>query len=256
MTEKYQVKVIVKGFQLLEHIFLHGGPIGLEELVRATGLKKTTAHRILRTLQPLDIVVKDAESKMYTLGPKLIALGLSALNSFDLHKAAIPLMKKLRDETGETVNLSILSGNDLLIIERFRSNHLYNLNLSAGSRLPIYCTSQGRAILAFLSPQRREEILRSIDMKPYTAKTITDMSLLLGSLDEIRREGYAVNREEFEIGIIAVAGPILNHAGQAAASLNVSFGIIRHPEPEFVDYVAEKVVATCRQLSFALGYVD
>jgi len=256
MNQQTQVKSITKAFQLLESIFQSGMPIGLEDIVQQTGIKKTTAHRILRTLMASNIVIQDSKAKTYKLGTKLISLGLFALNSFDLHKEALPLMKKLRDENGETVNLSILDGNEILIIERFRSYYLYSMNLTAGSRLPIYCTSQGRSILAFMSRQQQKDIIDAIDLKPLTENTIVDKKLLLETLDEIRLNGYAVNREEFEIGICAVAAPILNHGGEAVASINVSFAIVRHPEPEFLEHLSKKVMEACRQLSFFLGYLD
>jgi DNA-binding IclR family transcriptional regulator len=202
-----------------------------------------------------DIVIQDPNTKTYKLGTKLISLGMSALNSFDLHNEALPLMKKLRDETGETVNLSILDGNEILIIERFRSNHLYSMNLTAGSRLPIYCTSQGRSILAFMGQQQRDDIIDAISLIPLTQKTIVNKKQLLEKLDEIRVKGFAVNREEFEIGICAVAAPVLNHDGEAVASINVSFAIVRHPEPEFMQYLSGKVIDACRQLSLSMGYV-
>ena len=256
MNHKDQIKSIKKALLLWEGIFRHDEPVGLKELIKISGLNKTTAHRLLRTSQALNLVIQDPKTKMYKLGPKLISLGLSALKSFDLHKEAFPLMKKLRDETGETVNLSILDGNDIVIIERLRSNSLFSLNLSVGSRLPAHCTSQGRAILAFLESQRREEILGNLHLNPATSRTILDKARLREELEEVRRKGYAVNREEFEIGIQAVAGPILNHDGEAVASMNVSFAAVRHPQEGFLDHLAEKVTAACRQLSFSLGYED
>jgi IclR family KDG regulon transcriptional repressor len=255
LAEKDKVKTVAKAIQLCEGLSRHKGPVSLKDLIEESGLHKTTTHRLLQTLHELNLVVQDPRTKKYRLGPRFISLGLSALRNFDLHQEALPLMKALRDETGETVNLSILDGNEIMVIERFRSNSLFSMNLSVGSRLPIYCTSQGLAILAFLNPKRREAILKTLRLKPLTPNTILDKERLRARLAEIRQNGYAINYEEFEVGIRAVAGPILNHAGEAVASMNVSFATVRHPEPAFLDSLAQRVVQACQTLSFSLGYL-
>ena len=162
MVQENSVKSLVKATQLLKFISQNEHPPKLSSLARISGLNITTAHRLLKTLIKLGIVVLEEPSKTYKLGPTLIPLGFSALQEFNLHKEALPVMKALRDETGETVNLVVLDGEDVLIIERFRSPSLFSLNLSVGSKLPIHCTSLGRALLAFLNPKHSEEIINSI----------------------------------------------------------------------------------------------
>lgn len=256
MIQRDQIKSISKAIQLCDSILQHEEPVGLKELTESSGLNKTTTHRILRTMLTLDLITQDLNTKKYKLGPKLITLGLSALKNTDLHKEALPLMKKLRDETGETVNLSILDGDEIMTIERLRSAFLYSLNLSIGSRLPLHCTSQGKVILAFLNIKRCEEIINSLKLRLKTPKTIVDKSQFRRELADIRRTGYAINREEFEIGISAAAGPILDHTGEAVAAMNVSYAIVRHPDPEYPVQLSEKVVEACRQLSFSLGWTN
>lgn len=256
MKQEDYVKSVIKAFKLLDCIYEQKEPVRLEELIKMTGFKKATCHRLLQTLLSENLIVKKAGTKLYTLGPKLITLGLSALDRFDLHREALPLMNGLRDITGESVNLSILDGHEILTIERIRSVHLYNMSIGVGSRLPIYCTSQGKAVLSFLSQEKQKEILQKIDLTPMTHKTIRSKTVLRKELAKIRAQGYAVNREEFEVGIGAVAAPILSHSGEAVASLNISFALARHPEPEFISLLVEKVVDSCRQLSFFLGYVE
>jgi len=250
------VKSVIKAFNILDCIYQNKEPVRLEELIKMTGIKKATCHRLLQTLLLQNLVAKEPRTKRYKLGPKLITLGLSALDRFDLHREALPLMNRLRDETGESVNLSILDGHEILTIERIRSVHLYNMSIGVGSRLPVYCTSQGKAILAFLNGDQQSEIIKSINIVPMTDKTIRNKNELLAELKKIRFQGYSVNREEFEIGIGAVAAPILGHSGEAVGSLNVSFALARHPEPEFINLLAEKVIASCKKLSFFLGHIE
>jgi DNA-binding IclR family transcriptional regulator len=255
MQRRNFIKSLGKATEILETIRNNKKPISLEEVSRISELNKTTCFRFLQTMLELDIIVQNGGSKNYKLGPKLISLGLSALNSFDLHREAIPVMRELREDTGETVNLSILDGPDLLIIERFRSNHLYNANLTVGSRLPLHCTSQGKAILAFLKDERLEKLLSCIKFKKYTDKTVKNKIALKTQLSEIKKVGYSINKEEFEIGIAAIAGPIVNHAGEAVAALNVSFPLARHPNKFYVKQISEKVLKACKRLSFYQGHL-
>ena len=115
---------------------------------------------------------RDPKSKKYRLGFKVISLGVSALNRLDLRQIALPFMTKLREDTEETTNLSILDGTEILFIERIQSEHLFNVNLSVGSRLPVHCTSQGKAILAFLPQDQAEALMKKINFEKRTDKTL------------------------------------------------------------------------------------
>ncbi len=187
MQPREFIKSIAKAAEILETIRSQKKPISLEEVSRLSKLNKTTCFRFIQTMLELDLVGQVAGSKNYKLGPKLISLGLSALDDFDLHKEAVPLMRGLREETGETVNLSILDGDELLIIERFRSNHLYNANLTVGSRLPLHCTSQGKEILAFLDEEKSMEVVSKINFKIYTDKTVKNKDELIRQLVEVKK---------------------------------------------------------------------
>jgi len=254
MRPREHIKSLIKAVEILETVQNHKNPISLEEISRLSKMNKTTCFRFIQTMRELNLLGQLSGTKHYKLGPRLISLGLTALDDFDLHKEAVPLMKELREQTGETVNLSILHGDELLIIERFRSNHLYNANLTVGSRLPLHCTSQGKVILAFLNEKMLNEIISKMIFKRYTDKTIKTKNELIRQLSEIRTSGYSFNNQEFEIGIAAVAGPIINHAGEPVAALNISFPLARHPQKRFIKKISEKVLFACKQLSFYQGY--
>jgi IclR family transcriptional regulator, KDG regulon repressor len=255
MQKRDYIKSVIKAAEILDVIRNNRKPLSLEEIGRLLGLNKTTCFRFLQTMLELKVIVQESGSKNYKLGPKLISLGLSALNRFDLHKEAVPLMKKLREITGETINLSILDQFEMLIIERFRSAHVYNANLTVGSRLPLHCTSQGKIILAFSPAEKQKELLSHIDYEKYTEKTVKNESKLKEQMVESLEKGYSINREEFELGIAAVAGPIMNHADEPVAALNVSFPLARHPGKKYCEEIAKRVLSTCRELSLMSGKI-
>ena len=131
----------------------------------------------------------------------------------NLRQSALPILQQLRDETGETINLTLLSGSEILYVERIMSDYLVNVNVNVGDRLPVYCASMGKVILAFLSESRLEQILSAIKFIPRTEKTIASRSALLKELERISANGFAINDEELEKGLRAVAAPIFNYTG-------------------------------------------
>ena len=131
--------------------------IGVSELSRELELSRSTAHRYIATLAHLGYLQQDPDSKRYRLGPRVLDLGFSAINSMDVREISAPHLRRLSDETGHTVNLAILDGTDVVYIERCRTarpgQREIDLNLHVGARLPAYCTAMGKAILAFV-PER------------------------------------------------------------------------------------------------------
>ena len=132
--------------------------MGVSEIGRALDLSRSTAHRYVATLAALGYLQQDRESKRYRLGPRVLDLGFSAINSMDVREISAPHLQQLSDETGHTVNMAILDGGDIVYIERCRASRPgqreIDLNLHIGARLPAYCTAMGKAMLAFLPDDR------------------------------------------------------------------------------------------------------
>jgi IclR family transcriptional regulator, pca regulon regulatory protein len=254
MPDRDHIKSIGKCFALLDVLHAGRSLMTLEEITRATGYKKTTCFRLLKTLLSLDIVELSPDSKKYRYGPRLAAIGLSALKSMNLRQAALPLLQQLRDATGETVNLTILSGCEILYVERVMSDYLVNVNVNIGDRLPVYCASMGKVILAYLPQDRLDEILSAIAFKPKTDKTIVSRSALIRELETIRKNGFAINDEELEKGLRAVAAPIFNYTGEAFAAANIAWTTARHPDRAAFSEYAPQIVAVARQISRLMGY--
>lgn len=254
MPDKDHIKSIEKCFVILDCLHASQRLLTLEEIHQITGYKKTTCFRLLKTMRSLGLVELSPGKKKYRYGPRLAALGLSALKNFNLRQSALPILQQLRDQTGETVNLTILSGSEILYVERIMSDYLVNVNVNVGDRLPVYCASMGKVILAYLSESRLEKILSSIHLVPRTDKTIVSRSALLKELEQIRANGFAINDEELEKGLRAVAAPIFNYAGEAFAATNIAWTTARNPKRSaFGDY-AKKIVTAAEKISRLLGY--
>ena len=254
MADKDHIKSIEKCFVILDCLQSRQHLMTLEEITQATGFKKTTCFRLLKTLRTLGVVELSPATKKYQYGPRLAAIGLSALKTMNLRQAALPILQQLRDETGETINLTILSGSEILYVERIMSDYLVNVNVNIGDRLPVYCASMGKVILAYLSEGRLERILSSITFDKKTDNTIVTRSTLVRELEKIKRDGFAINDEELEKGLRAVAAPIFNFAGEAFAATNIAWTTARRPERATFSEYAIKIVAAAKRISQLMGY--
>lgn len=254
MKDRDHIQSIERCFTILNCLSSPHSTLTLEELTQKTGYTKTTCFRFLKTMRRLGLVDQDPAAKTYQTGPALVSLGLKALKGMNLRQAALPVMQQLRDETQETVNLSLLSGGEIIFLERVMSDYLVNANINVGDRLPVYCASMGKAILAFMSAAHADEIISKLEFKARTERTLISPEALHRELAEIRSRGYAINNEELERGLRAVAAPIIGFSGEAFAAINVAWATARHPSRRaFADF-SGKVVAAAEKISLAMGY--
>jgi DNA-binding IclR family transcriptional regulator len=254
MDDKDYIKSLEKALNLLGLLSRHRSPLNLEQIVTISGLKKTSSFRILQTLTKAGYVSKDPDTAGYAIGSTLIAVGLAALDNKGIRDLALPYMKDIREKTGATVNLSILSGTEVVFVERLQSTHIIETNLRIGSRLPAYCSSMGKVILTFLPEVELDDILRQTRFEMKTEKTISSIKALKAELQEIRLKGFALNNEELATGLFAIAAPLRNHTGEAVAAMNISFPLIRHSKQEAMKTFLPLVVGACRKISHSLGF--
>ena len=200
--------------------------LGVSELGRSVELSRSTAHRYIATLAKLGYLQQDAATRKYRLGPRVLDLGFSAINSFELREIAAPHLQELSDETGHTVNMAILDDVDIVYIERCRSSQQgqreIDLNLHVGSRLPAYCTSMGKVLLAFLPEGERGALLARTVLVRRGPNTIVGRSALAAELTEVRAAGVAVNNEELAYGLRSIAVPVRARSGDAVAAINLA----------------------------------
>ena len=232
--------------------------IGVSELSRELSLSRSTAHRYIATLAQLGYLQQDPDSKRYRLGPKVLDLGFSAINSMDVREISAPHLRLLSDETGHTVNLAILDGIDVVYIERCRTaqpgQREIDLNLHVGARLPAYCTAMGKAILAFVAEDRREELIARIDFVRRGPNTITDADAFRVELERIRAAGIAVNDEELAYGLRSVAAPIHAHSGEVLAALNLAIHRTMGSMDELTARFGPAVKKTAAEISLGMGH--
>lgn len=224
---------------------------GVTDLARRLGIAKSTAHRLLATLTDEGLLEQDPSSGRYRLGLVVFDMAAAA-QSVDLHEAVLTPMTELRNRTGETVQVAVLDGREVVYVERLDSPNTLRLFIEVGRRNSAHSTGCGKALLAFSPPDQLERILRNWRLTAKTPHTITDLQDLRADLAESRRRGYAVNRRESEVGIISVAAPIRDVSGRAVAAISVA-GPAERLEPHELK-VAQATIECAALTSRRLGY--
>jgi IclR family pca regulon transcriptional regulator len=200
--------------------------IGVNELARELGLTRSTTHRYVATLAALGFLQQDDETRKYRLGPRVLDLGFATLGSMGLREIAAPHLRRLTEATGLTSNLAIRDGTDVILIDRVQGQpgrqHSLEGSLHVGSRIPSYCTSTGKVLLAFLSPGDLDRILKRIDLVQRGPRTVTSTSELLDELGQVARTGIAVNDEELDRGLRSIAAPVRSRSGEVVAAINLA----------------------------------
>jgi IclR family pca regulon transcriptional regulator len=225
----------------------------LTEISSAVDLDKSTVFRFVYTYEKLGYLLRDPETKRYRPGPKVLRLGFAALNSLGLPQIAQPYLRALSRLTGETSNMTILDGREIVYVARNATQQIITINLRLGSRLPVHCTSMGKALLA---EKPREELSDMLGEGPYLATgpgTLTNLDALVADLEKVREQGYAINDEELVAGLRSVAASIRDSEGEIVAAINVSVPVARMSRRELEEDLAPKVMNTAREISLALG---
>ena len=191
-------------------------------------------------------------------GPRVLDLGFSAINSMELREVAAPHLRRLSDDTGYTVNMAILDGLDIVYVERCRSTQAgqreIDLNLHVGARLPAYCTSLGKVLLAWLPRRDQAAALELVDFSRRGPNTITSRSALAAELARVRAAGFAINNEELAYGLRSIAAPILDHQGTAVAAINLAVHSSMVSSEEMVARLSPVLKAAAADISARLGY--
>jgi PcaR/PcaU/PobR family beta-ketoadipate pathway transcriptional regulator len=251
---KYTIDTLLRALKILS-LFSHETPsLTLTEIVEATGINKTTVFRIVNTFEDTGFLVRNAETKRYQPGVKVLQLGFTAISSLDLRQVARPYLEGLSQEVGETVSLSVLDGMEVIYIDRVRNRQIVGVVLGLGSRLPAHCASMGKAMLAYLPSEELNRRLSETSLVPCTHKSLVGREAFQAELERVRQQGYAINDEELEIGLRAVAAPIWNDQNQVVAAANITGSAAMISQERLVNELAPAVRSTTLQISQALGY--
>jgi IclR family pca regulon transcriptional regulator len=253
-ANQYTVETLLRGLDILILFTRETPSLTLTEITHRTGLNKATVFRFVATLEQAGYLVRDPETKRYTPGLKVLQLGFAAISSLELRQVARPFLEELSQRVGETVSLSILDGTEIIYVDRVRNRQIVGVVLGLGSRLPAHCTSMGKAMLANLEHVELEDRLGQAALRPCTPKSLVDSGTLNSELEKIRQQGYAINDEELEIGLRAVAAPIWDSSNKVCGAINVTGSAAMISSKRLIHDLAPEVMKTASGISLALGY--
>lgn len=249
----YQVQVLDRTIALLETLYAGNGGMSLPELSERLGMHKSTVHRLLMVLERHRLVERPSRDGRYTLGLKLFELGSKAVEGLDLRERARPFVERLGFETGETAHLCILDEGEVLYLEKVEPARTMRVPSNVGRRNPAHCTAVGKVLLAHLSDEAVDALLRTQGLRAHTRNTITTPSELKRELVGIRERGYAVDDEEIEEGLRCIGAPLRDYSGRVVASISIAGPAFR-VTTEKVPTLARTVMGVAAELSEALGF--
>jgi IclR family transcriptional regulator, pca regulon regulatory protein len=194
--------------------------LSISHLSKRTGLSRASVRRCVHTLSKLGFAGSD-DGRNFYLRPRILTLGYSYLSSMPLATAAQPILDQLSQILNESCSIALPDGSDIVIVARANSARIMATDLGVGTRLPAFCTSKGRVLLANLSPEELESALPTVEFTRYTDRTVTSVEKLRQILTAVREEGYAIIDQELELGLRSMAVPVRNPAGRVVAAISV-----------------------------------
>jgi len=220
--QKNPIQVIARMMKLLDVLAGHPEPLGLKQVAQYTGLHPSTAHRILSAMAA-DRLVDRVEPGSYRLGMRLLELGNLVKSRINVREMALPVMRELHAQLGETVNLSVRHEDEIVYVERTSSGRsAMRVVHVIGTRAALHITAAGKLFLLEEGFPRLREYARRTGLRPHTKNTLASLPLLERELDRIQRQGWATDAEEAEIGVRCVAAAVRDDTGTLVAALSIS----------------------------------
>lgn len=227
--------------------------IGVREAARLVNLSSSATGRLMASLKTLGILSQNAESKAYSLGPRVLTWAGIYTATLDLRKRALPYLEELYVTTNETISLYILQGNDRICVERLESAQTVRIVARIGRRLPLYAGSAGKVLLAYLPFDRLREIIPTLKMQPLTANTITDRSQLENELVTIRKQGYAISHGEWIADASGIAAPIFDQFNEPVGAISIS-GPTQRFNSRTIELFTSPLIHAAVAISRDMGY--
>jgi DNA-binding IclR family transcriptional regulator len=210
--------VVTRAFTLLETIAGSDRALTLAELCTLVNLPKATVHRLLQQLEGMAYVAREPGGRRYAGGPRLMRMGLKVVRS-GVATQRHAILQELVETIGETCNFTTLAGQEVLYLDRVESRWPLRLHFEPGSRVPVHCTASGKLFLAMLGAAERARILETITLSPYTPYTIAARADFEAELAQIAAQSYSLDRQEFLLGLIAIAVPVTGTDGAVVAAV-------------------------------------
>ena len=218
---------LAKGLRVIEAFSAERPRLSIAEAAEAADLDRATARRCLLTLSELGYAAYDG--KFFTVTPRVLRLGTGCLATMPLPRIVQPTLDRLSEEIGQSTSVSILDEGEIVYVARAAQSRVMSIALMPGSRLPAYCTSMGRVLLAALAPEEARKVLEASPRPARTERTVTDIEALMGELATVRTQGFATIDQEVEIGLRSIALPLRNIRGKTIAALNVGLAVTAEP---------------------------
>lgn len=212
---------LARGLIVIQAFTQQSPQMTISQLSIKTGLSRAAVRRCLYTLTKLGFAGAEDGSR-YSLRPRMLTLSHTYTASNTLSSAAQPILERMSSALRESFSVATLDGEDIVYIARTSVSRVMSVDLHIGSRLPAYCTSMGRVLLAYLPPDQLESYLAKVVLTPYTTRTVNSIEKLRLHLRNVRRNGYALCDQEFEVGLRSLAVPVYSSSGRAVATINLS----------------------------------
>jgi DNA-binding IclR family transcriptional regulator len=252
-SDRYHVPNLIRALRIIE--LLAHNPAGLSsaQITNLIKVPRNSVFRITSTLLEHGYLIRDDESKIFQLSQKFLTLGFSALSEETLIEKSLDVMRKLRDRFKETVPLGILHGSEGLVVEEVQGLHSFRFVLEPGRRFHLHTAAPGKAMLAFLPAEERDNLLKQLKLEKFSNKTITSRYRLDRELRRIRKKGYAIDHAEEIEGMHCVGAPIFNRHGYPVAAIWITGPSQRIPAKDF-PLIGEAVKKATLRISQSLGF--
>ncbi|RBW70942.1 IclR family transcriptional regulator [Bacillus taeanensis] len=215
------VKSAVRVLEIFELLMNYSTGLSSKEIANKLSLPQSSVFNLVITLHEKGYLHK-TEAKTYKLGPKLITLGASAMDSYDFYSEAVPYLRELMEKTEETIFMAVLSEEEIVYVSKVDNTRSIRTNAAIGSRNPLYSTALGKCILTFLPNNDRESLLKNMKLKKITTQTVQSKEQLIGQLDQFYKQGYSIDDGENEVGLYALAAPVFNMQNRVIAAVSVA----------------------------------
>jgi DNA-binding IclR family transcriptional regulator len=249
---RYLATTIQKGLDVLE-LFKNRSHLSFTDIHAALGLHKSTIFRILHTLEINNYLFRDDEGK-YTLGLNIFILGNSFSRESHIRRVATPHLQELSRQVSMTVQLGILEGTSVVILQKIDPTDSIRMFSRVGATVPAHCTGQGKTLLAFSPRETVERVINTHGLQRFTANTFTTPNSLFEELAAIRARGYAIDNSEHERHIKCVATPVLNDQGTVEAALSITGLVLDFPDQQSVEVHARQLQAAAERIRKDLGF--
>lgn len=254
MRSRYNIEALERGLDILALFTSDTPSLSLTQIVEILNINKSTAYRVLSTLEGLNYLERDPITRLYRPGLKVLQLGFTAISNLDVREVAHPFLVKLSQDLGETVSLAVLDGVYTVYVDRVRNQAIVGVVLGVGSRLPAHCSSLGKVLLSDLPTDELERRLAQAELTSFAPNTISSQQDLISELSKVREQGYAIGDEELAVGLRAAAAPIRDINHRIVAAINATGATINISYERLNNEIIPALIETAHQISITLGY--